>query len=254
MEVKHKDAAERGQPRRRAAWMLGLAMAGSVNSASAGMPVIDYTAISQAIQGYISQAREYAQEAQRWKEVKNQIDRAMSIFDPSTYLLKRPAGARLEKIEPDYMVEETCGQGPAGWGAVLREVVFDLDGDLLAQQRQLCVNIRMVQNLQYNESVDFLEKTVAGMESSLWKIFEMRSRNNKEGTVQAANNEAARFSNEIQVAADEWAAQMEAYDRYVRVMQLNQNTLARIALKGSNKRSLANQLVQTAALKTALKK
>jgi hypothetical protein len=47
---------------------------------------------------------------------------------------------------------------------------------------------------------------------------------------------------------------MEAYDRYVRVMQLNQNTLARIALKGSNKRSLANQLVQTAALKTALKK
>ena len=178
----------------------------------------------------------------------------MSIFDPSTYLLKRPAGARLEKIEPDYMVEETCGQGPAGWGAVLREVVFDLDGDLLAQQRQLCVNIRMVQNLQYNESVDFLEKTVAGMESSLWKIFEMRSRNNKEGTVQAANNEAARFSNEIQVAADEWAAQMEAYDRYVRVMQLNQNTLARIALKGSNKRSLANQLVQTAALKTALKK
>ena len=67
MEVKHKDAAERGQPRRRAAWMLGLAMAGSVNSASAGMPVIDYTAISQAIQGYISQAREYAQQPHRCK-------------------------------------------------------------------------------------------------------------------------------------------------------------------------------------------
>ncbi len=233
--------------------VLSIAMLLGTQNAYAGMPVIDITSIIGEIRSWISDTTEYAKEAVRWNQMKQQIDEVRAIFDAFNYIVGLPDGAKLEKVPPKYLVEEACGKKALGFDLKTAVSVLGIsDGDIAAQQAQICVNIRMMQNRKYNDSVDFLEKTVKQAEEQMYKNFMSRIGSNKTGAVQAADSDTLRLGNELNMMAQQWGTRMQAYDAYIAAQQENQNVLARAALKGNPKNKLLGDLVQTVALKGAL--
>ncbi|WP_313347098.1 hypothetical protein [Stenotrophomonas sp.] len=235
------------------AGVLSIALLLGTQNAYAGMPVIDITSIIGDIRSWISDTTTYAKEAVRWNQIKQQIDEVRAIFDAFNYLIGLPDGAPLKKVPDKYLVEETCGKKALGFDL---KTVFTLTGisagDIASQQAQICVNIRMMQNKKYNDSIDFLEKTVKEAQEQMYKNFMSRIGSNKTGAVQAADSDTLRLGNELTMMAQQWGTRMQAYDAYIAGQEQNQNVLARAALKGNPKNKLLGDLVQTVALKGAL--
>lgn len=245
--------ARTGKRMRLRAGVLSIALLLGTQNAYAGMPVIDITSIIGDIRSWISDTTTYAKEAVRWNQIKQQIDEVRAIFDAFNYIVGLPDGAKLEKVPPKYLVEEACGKKAMGFDLKTAVSVLGIsDGDIAAQQAQICVNIRMMQNRKYNDSVDFLEKTVKQAEEQMYKNFMSRLGSNKTGAVQAADSDTLRLGNELNMMAQQWGTRMQAYDAYIAAQQENQNVLARAALKGNPKNKLLGDIVQTVALKGAL--
>jgi hypothetical protein len=233
--------------------VLSIAMLLGTQNAYAGMPVIDITSIIGEIRSWISDTTEYAKEAVRWNQMKQQIDEVRAIFNAFNYIVGLPDGAKLEKVPPKYLVEEACGKKAMGFDLrTVASLTGISDGDIASQQAQICVNIRMMQNRKYNDSIDFLEETIKKAQEEMYKNFMSRIGSNKTGAVQAADSDTLRLGNELSVMAQQWGTRMQAYDAYIAGQEQNQNVLAKAALKGNPKNKLLGDLVQTVALKGAL--
>ncbi|MDN8647626.1 MULTISPECIES: hypothetical protein [Stenotrophomonas] len=226
----------------------------SAQNANAGLPVIDYSSIMQEFRAWIDQTIEYGKEATRWKQIKQQIDDARALFSAMNFLMNMPQAQELKRVKEDYLVAETCGQDAVGLSLtnLFDAVGFKADKDIKEQQKQICVNIRMMQNRKFNDSVDFMTTTSEEMEKALYENFMARLKSDKIGNVQAADSDAKRLGNQLQAMSQQWVGRMQAYDAYIAVMEANQNVIAQAALKGDPKKKLASDLVRTAALKTAL--
>lgn len=228
-------------------------------TANAGAPVIDITAIIGDLRAWLDDTIQYAKEAERWKEVQAQINDVRAIFDPLRFSIGLPAGAALEAIPPDYLVVEACGRRAAGLEMqrsvpALRFARREQREEREAQQRQICVNIQMMQNRKFNETVTFLERTINDAESAMQDIFQARvESNNTSGGVQATQSDTERLSTQLSLMAQQWSTRMQAYDAYIAVMQSRQNTIARAALQGDPTSDAVSDIMQTTLLELALK-
>lgn len=255
-----KNRKARRSPRRSrlAALVLGWAAIMSVGPVSAGWPVFDYSNLLQAIMDYelsdsslIADAAEYKKQYDRWQDTLKQYQQALVKVQAALSSFGLPDQAPLEKVEEDYLVAQTCGvSGGLSAASLFKKFVFNPDGDVMEQQKQICVNIRMMQNRKYNESIDFLTVTVPKMQDDLLRIYEQRAKSNDQGNVQGSDSESLRIANDMVVAAQTWQTRMQSYDAYIEAMQTNQKIVAQGALKG--KPGLLSELVKTAALKGAL--
>jgi hypothetical protein len=104
----------------------------------------------------------------------------------------------------------------------------------------------------FNDSVDFLDKTIKQAQEAMLENFLARAGTSKVGGVQSADSDSARLSNQLNTMAQQWATRMQSYDAYIATMEANQNALARTALKGNPKNKFIGDIVQTVALKGAL--
>lgn len=236
------------------ALVVAAALMMGTQNAYAGWPVIDITSIMGEVRSWIDDTTEYAKEAVRWDDMKKQIDSIRNIFSALNFAIGLAPGEKLVKVDPRYMVEETCGSDTGGLSisTVMAVMGMDIGGDLKKQQQQICVNIQMMQNRKYNESVDFLDRTIKQAETAMAENFASRNGSeNSVGSVQAATSDTARLGNQLNVIAQQWNTQVQAYDAYIETMEQRQNLLAKVALKGKRNK-LAKDLVQTAALKAAL--
>lgn len=240
------------------ALVLGAALLLGVQNAHAGgVPVIDVTAIMQDFRSWLDDTWEYAKEATRWNEIKQQIDDARALFSALNFAMDLPLGEKLEKVDPRYLVAETCGQDAMGlnMSTAFSLLGFNSESDFKQQQKQICVNIRMMQNRKFNDSVDFIDKTMKQAEQAMLENFLARtsgSKANTTGNVQAADSDARRLNNQLNVMAQQWSTRMQSYDAYIATMEANQNQIARAALKGNPKNKIIGDVVQTIALKGAL--
>lgn len=246
-----------GQRNRRGALALVLAIASmtATQSVSAGAPVIDITSIVGDIQKFFSDAMVFAKEAKRWEEVKAQIDDARAIFDPLRFSMGLPAGVKLQPVEPDYLVAEACGNKAGGLG--LESVFPALKlGDRYAfegQMRQICVNIQMMENQRFNETVVFLDRTMEQAEDAMRQVYDARtSSGNTTGSVQSTQSDTARLTNQLNVLSQQWMTRMQGYDAYIAAMHSRQRVLSRAALRGDPGATAVSDVVQTLALKRAL--
>lgn len=246
--------AKLSRARLRACVLAVALLTGTQSSTAAGWPVIDITSIMGDLRSWFDDTMEYAKEATRWNQIKQQIDEVRSIFNAFNYMMNLPMGQTMKKVDPKYLVPESCGQEAMGFNlkTALSLVGIESDSDIKKQQMQICVNIRMMQNQKYNDSVDFLDKTIKEAQEAMLKNFLSRAGSNKTGGVQAADSDTLRLGNELSVMSQQWAAKMQSYDAYIAAMQENQNILAKAALKGNPKNKLIGDIVQTVALKGAL--
>ncbi|PZS87503.1 MULTISPECIES: hypothetical protein [Stenotrophomonas] len=247
--------------KRLAAILLGSMVMFSTTSVSAGgYPVFDLSNLMQALKD-VAQGKaqikadglEYAAQVTRWKRTFQEYQDALVQIQGLINNFGLPPGATLERVPDDYMVADVC-RTSAGFsaGSLLKKFVLDTSGDLYAQQQQLCVNIQMMENRKRNETVEFLEKTIPSINSTLGEIMGWRfgGDGNLAGTMSAVNSDSLRTANDIAKLQQEWEARMRSYDAYEESMKANQRVLARVALKG--KPGVISQLVKTAALKGAL--
>lgn len=227
---------------------------------ASGWPVFDFSNLMQALYEYKNSlvisgadAAEYAEQIERWNRTREQFDQALIAYNAMQNFINLPPGAPLKPVDEDYLVKETCGSGEGiSLTSLFETFVFKPKDDLKAQQKQICVNIRMMQNRKYNDSLMFLDKTMSDMRASQMRILGLRMTNNKQGTVQAVDSESARFTNDLQMAAQNWEGRMKSYDAYITVMQENQKVLAQTALKGDPTNRLTSDLIKTVSLKAAL--
>jgi hypothetical protein len=240
-------------PRIAAAILAGSLLVGAPGAQAGGVPVIDVTAISQDLKSWIDQTIEYGKEAVRWDQIKQQIDDVRAIMAAVNFVIDLPMGEPLKKVDPKYLVAETCGQEAMGFNLRTAMSLAGIEsGDIKSQQQQICVNIRMMQNRKFNDSVDFLDKTIKQAQEAMWENFLSRRNTKQVGGVQSADSDSARLSNQLNTMAQQWATRMQSYDAYIATMEANQNALARTALKGNPKNKLLGDIVQTAVLKGAL--
>lgn len=226
---------------------------------SAGALVTD---IGNILQSFISavqnvsmqgnDAAEYAKQAQRWQVQYDQYMQQLVNVQAQLRTVGLPEMQALVPIEETYMVKETCGGNGHGFQQIWAMVDMQNDASVRSQQLQICVNIRMMKNKKYNDSVDYLTHSIPGMKKVLADIHAVRASSNDQGTVQGADSESLRAANQLETSGLEWQGRMMAYDAYIETMQENQRILASEALKGSRSKRLVRSVVQSAALKRAL--
>lgn len=252
-------ARSRGLIRPRfAALAVGLALAfgaGAPTTAVAGgMPVYDGINWFEKLMDRLQSMGEFVKDNTRWvtllKSVSDAIIQAQAIFKS----FGLPPGAILTPVPDDYLVEQACGpKGGTLTDQLFSYFVFNPTGDWKDQQRQICVNIRMMQNRKYNDSVTFINETIPQMDQLMAAINKIRAANNLSGTVAGVDSDSLRTANELAVQSQSWQARMKAYDAYIEVMEANQRVVAQAALKGDpSGMKLASDLVKTASLKAAL--
>ncbi|WP_228886479.1 hypothetical protein [Stenotrophomonas rhizophila] len=238
---------------RLAAFVMGAVMTVTATSANAGMPVIDYTAIIQAIRSNFQDIAEFAKDNTRWIKLLREYTNALVTVQGIVNNFGLSPAATLTLVPNDYMVTESCGPATdTSLSGMFAYFVFDAHGDVKAQQRQICVNIRMMQNRKYNDSVMFIKETVPLMDQSLKAIQALRQSSQLLGNMTAVNSDAVRTANDLAVQAQAWQGRMQSYDAYIEVMEANQKVVAQAALKGDPTKQLISDMVKTAALKTAL--
>jgi len=233
--------------------LLGLGLMGS-NVASAQWIVYDPTNWFENMTDRVQSFAEYAENSLRWTEQLKRYTDALVTIQGMINSFGLPAGAPLVPVPENYMVAETCGGADLSLTGLFKTFVYQPEGDWRAQQRQICVNIRVMRNRQYNESLEFVGGTMAQMQAALDTITQLRNSSRLLGNMTAVDSDTVRTANDISVKVAEWETRMKAYDAYISVMEQNQKTIAAGALKGSSggANGLIRSVVKTAALKTAL--
>ena len=241
-----------------AALAVGLALAfgagAPTTAVASGVPVYDGANWFEKLMDRLQSMGEFVKDNTRWvtllKSVTDAIIQAQGIFKS----FGLPPGAILTPVPDDYLVEQACGpKDGSAMEQLFSYFVFNPTGDWKAQQRQICVNIRMMQNRKYNDSVTFINQTIPQMDQLMAVINKARAASNLAGSVTAVDSDSLRTANELAVQSQSWQARMKAYDAYIEVMEANQRVVAQAALKGDpSGMKLASDLVKTASLKAAL--
>lgn len=192
---------------------------------------------------------EYLEQARRWYQTYQHYQQQLIRIQGMVNSFARPRGQALTPVDADHMVDARCG-GTFSLSNVLQAVVPVRTGNYVEQQRHICQQIQLTKNRQFNETVEFLTRTVPQMERDMSTLTDRRNGSNTEGNVNASIADAARVNAQLNVVLEGFKSQMQGYDNHLAVLNSAQTQLAEMALKGQ--RHPLGTLVKTGALKAAL--
>lgn len=204
------------------------------------------------INTYLQQLQSYTEnglQAQRWYQTYQHYQQQLVRMQGIIKSFGLPSGQSLRPVAEDFLVADRCGGG-LSLANLLHAMSPRRDGDLVAQQRELCVRMQRLQNTRYNETVKLLAETLPRMEAQVRSIDAARKRDNDNGTVDASAQATLQTMADIQRDMQEWSSRMDAYDRFLDAARDAQKQLAQMALRGE--RNPIGTVVKTRALKAAL--
>ncbi len=199
----------------------------------------------QRMQDYM----EHGLQAQRWYQTYAHIQQTWVRMNGIIRNFGLPKGAPIQKVDADYLVAERCGGG-LSVANLLRAVAPDSSRDLVGQQRTICVQLQMIENRKFNETIEFLQTTIPQMQKQVKAVEAMRATDNSNGTVYASTEAATKTLADIESEMQAWSAQMKSYDLYIAALTNTQKQLSRMALIG--RKDAIGTVVKTTALKAAL--
>ena len=191
---------------------------------------------------------EYGEQAMRWRQTLAQFQQQLVRIQGIISGFGMPKGPDLVPVALNHNVAARCG----GFSISSLTKVFNINGsgNIYEQQKQICANIQMMENMKYNATVEFLDKTASEMMTELKDLDARRGISNENGNVDANTNDAVRMSASMQGKFKVWETQVSSCDAYIETMQETQKILAQSALKG--KSGVLGTFVKTTALKGAL--
>lgn len=245
--------SDRRSPRLALIAAVFMAAGGLSGNAQAQFAVIDATQIANAL-------KEYAEEAKRWQE---QIKQYQSTLGNATMMLKAPSfnmELTMQLRPANQGVAERCPD-PSGSGGGLLGSMFDmfkpdLTGDIYKQQQLVCTNIVLLENKKYNELVTLVQEADKRKADIDKGIAEVAKAGATEGEMKSASiraqSQMATSLAEMQYSL----ARIQAFDGMIESLKIDQQTLARQALSGSQNNfsasGLLGKVVQGATLEVAL--
>lgn len=237
--------------------LLLLCAAFSVDEADAQWIVNDPPHTVKTVLGWVESHKQDLKEIKQWKDqishytqqlttLANFMDQPMLMSDD---FRERPA---------DYNMAIECpgSSGGLSMSSLWSSFTLDPQGDIGAQQLELCQRIVLAKNARYNEQVRML-KRIRDNSSQLQRLAGARSSVGKsQGALAANDNDVARFLARAENDMQYTQTALMAYDGYIVSLKENQSLLANKALSGKTDRGpisgLMGSIVQGAALKGAL--
>ncbi|MCC4597776.1 DUF4141 domain-containing protein [Xanthomonas campestris pv. phormiicola] len=205
--------------------------------------------------------KEYAEDAKRWTDTLKQYKDQIAHYQQQLIKLQslNLTGSTMQddftERADDYGMEDACpggsGSGVTGLVNGFKNLLPNMQGNLVEEQLKVCQQLVLTDNARYNESVRMLKRLIQRNKDFQEKIQAQRnSVGTSQGALAANDNEVSRFMTQNSMDLDYWQAKIKAYDAREMTLKNDQTKLAKRALDGSS--SIFGQVVQAAALKTAL--
>jgi len=202
---------------------------------------------AETVQHYAQTTKHFLQQVEFWKEQLVKLKGLKLELFKSEYEFKR--------IAEDFGVAETC-QGATGGSldikSILSALASDLSGDIVSQQKEVCVAIVKAKNLKYNMTVDyfdFVKKSTADLvdvhTTRLDKVTQSLA------DLNSVLTDTQRYSSNLENARAQWETNMKQQETIIAMLTQKQSILSRRAMNG--KPSVWGTLVNTLTLQAALK-
>lgn len=263
MSTTHQPKAVRG-PLLKIALAAALTVTCGMHSepARAGWPVIDYTAIFNALNNYTEQAQRWTDTMQHYQSViQHYTDQAafwqtqlnkLQHLNFTLFTLKH----QFTEVDENFGVDVECPGRVAKGGlagvldTALDKLIPDMNGDVLQQQQDICAMIVQAKNLKYNDTVRYLNYVaqkgaeMATAQSTLISQIGESSGNTANFTAQLTE-----FGQTLDTARAQWESNQKQADAQIDMLLTMQANLSRRAMAGSP--SVLGTVVNTVALKAA---
>ncbi|HDS1825111.1 hypothetical protein [Stenotrophomonas maltophilia] len=242
--------------------MLALSLAGmmAVPVQAYTLPVVEigmnlFNGTMTEVNTLASQAEalaEYGTQAQRFIETTQNWAQKLAKFNQIIASPLMPTGVTLKPVPLEWNVAERCGAGNImSLSGILTALDLSPGGDIVAQQRNICAAIQVMENQKYNETVEVVQKTMPDMRRVLDRIKDIRDLWSGEGAMAEASANAVVSDAYMQADFATWEKKTEGYDKQIQALTKMQQILAQRALKGTGQSPLGT-VVKAAALKAAL--
>lgn len=197
----------------------------------------------------------YGEDITRWKQqaedMRNQLMSLASLVN--SFGMPTSSAGQLSQVDPAQMVRDRCGQGGSVMSRLLGNFSLNPQGDIAAQQVQLCSAITTLEAYQYNESVSFINDTFPKLQKDLQDIERKRNEYKDKPNVTASlQSDALQTMGKYESSFDQWQTRIGVYDKSIQGLKAQQRTLTQIALTGSRNSGVVGQVGKTLILKEAL--
>ncbi|MEB1610479.1 hypothetical protein VDQ74_11330 [Xanthomonas campestris pv. campestris] len=211
-----------------------------------------------------SMIAEYGKDFERWKETLSQYQKEYAHYQQQLIKLQSlnlgitNMEDNFTERDPSYGMAEACPGTGGGLGSIMtsiKNMLPNMNGNLVTEQTKICQLMVMTDNARYNESVRMLKRLIQRNVDFEQKIqLQRKSVGTSQGALAANDNEVSRFMAQNSMDLDYWQAKLKAYDYYEASLKSDQRRLTKRALNGNKEGGipLVGQLVQAAALKAAL--
>jgi hypothetical protein len=242
---------------------LALACAFVAGNAGAGIPVTDVgnmgTHIMNQIQAYMNQINTYTSKIQ---DATHQARDYQHMMQELTQLDQVFSQMKLSFGQQFYPVPESDGVADAcpGSGNLITDLVsnfgIDMNGDVVAQQRQLCMTIIVMQNKRYNDQVKAMNALLLETQQDITRQMNQISGSNTNGKMDTNATNATAGIQQILANYQQTEQRIKMYDTIITSLEIKQKRLSWRALQGSQDKSMlasaAHAAISTAVLAGAL--
>lgn len=213
--------------------------------------------------GMAKDLKEYAEQAKRWTETIKQYQQQLQHYQQQLIKLQR-LQFNEPQLENNFILRDLSHgldaycPGASGVAGIFEKMVpislGSLTGnDLQKTQNEICKQIVVAQNSQYNEAILMIQRLVERSRDFERVQRQRDGGGDKQGALAANDNEVQRYAARNAMELSHWEARMKAYDIYIAGLRDDQSLLAKRALDG-DKGDILGQVIQAAALKIALSK
>jgi hypothetical protein len=230
---------------------------------ASGIPVVDIAAITNAIKNYYDQYFRWIDTAKNYAETTAhyaaQVAQWKTQFDKLTHLNFElfTMEHQFTEVDANFGADVECpgpiaANGLAGvLDTALNKLVPDMNGDVVAQQHDLCVMIVQAKNGKYNSTVHFLNSLkVKAYELAATKGLALTT-SGEIGNTTGLLAQLEQFNSTLATSKTDWESEQKQIDVQIDMLLTMQAHLSRRAMKGSP--NVIGTVVNAAALKEAFK-
>lgn len=214
--------------------------------------VIDEAALSQDKSNFVQTLEQYGKEIAQFKSVLDHY--AQQLISLAGMEFTQPAmNAILTEVPLSQGVDEACPNNTGVTGIVnelLQLAAPDFDKPIVASQLQICQQIVMRRNHQYNLTVNMLNRLQSTYSQYLQEYERLATLvGSNQGALAGSQSAIIRGSAHLETEMKNWQAQIQTDEQIIHYLQSQQATLGKVAMRGKN--TVLGNVVQAATLKLA---
>ena len=225
------------------------------NQAQAQWVVVDPSHIAQDAANFATTVGQYAKEIAQYQAVLQHY--AQQLISLQNMSFSMPSmNTTFTEVPLTQGVEEACpsDDGVSGIvGSLLQLAAPDFNKPIVASQHEICQQITMRRNHQYNLTVQMLNR-LQGPYSQYLQTYEQLASavGSSQGALAGSQANIVRGTANLDTEMRNWQAQIQTDVEIIKYLEMQQAILGKTAMRGSN--TILGNIVQAATLKIAFDK